>query len=308
VLSRFDPGARSLVPLDGGAPEWVHASEPSPDELARLERDFGVPPDFLRHALDDDELARVDRVGDGPWRIVLRVPWAPGGPRDVPFRAAPLALVLWPDRIVTIARRPTGVAREVAADGGAPGDPRRLVLELLRVGADRFLTHLGEMEATIDRVEDELRSSQRNREVEELVRFQKSLVHFKKALTSNELMLERLQSEKGLGLSHQDRERAKDVAVELRQAIAMTSIAEEILSQTMDAFATLVSNNLNVAMRILTAVTIVLAVPALVASVYGMNVDLPLQRHPQAFLVVVALSAALGAGVAAWFWRKRYFS
>jgi magnesium transporter len=308
VLSWFDAGARSLLPLDGRAGGWIHASEPSPEEVARLEREFGVPADFLRHALDDDELARIDRAGEGPWRVVLRVPWARGSQHDVPFRAAPLALVMWPDRIVTIAPRPTEVAGAVAAGGGAPGDPRRLVLELLRVGADRFLFHLAEMEATIDRLEDELRSSQRNREVEELVRYQKSLVHFKKALTSNELMLERLLAEKGLGLSPEDRERAKDVAVELRQAIAMTSIGEEILSQTMDAFATLVSNNLNVAMRILTTLTIVLAVPALVASVYGMNVELPLQRHPQAFLAVLSVSAVLGAGVAAWFWRKRYFS
>jgi magnesium transporter len=158
----------------------------------------------------------------------------------------------------------------------------------------------------VTRVEARLGGSLGNREVLELLRYQRALVFFDTALRSNLVMLERLGRDRRLGEPDADAEILDDVLVEVRQAQQATDIASQILSQTMDAFASIVSNNLNVVMKILTALTIVLAVPTMVASFYGMNVRLPLQQHPWAFAAAIAVSVALALATAGYFWKKRW--
>jgi magnesium transporter len=139
-----------------------------------------------------------------------------------------------------------------------------------------------------------------------LLRYQKALVHFTTALASDAIMLERLARDAHDNLFNLDRDLMDDVTVEFRQAIEMTKIQEEILSQMMDAFASIISNNLNVVVKVLTALTIVLTIPTMVASFYGMNVNLPGQHHPAAFLGTVLISLLGAAILALWFWRKRW--
>jgi len=159
-------------------------------------------------------------------------------------------------------------------------------------------------------VEDErarLQRSLRNEEVLELLKHQKSLVYFTTGLKSNELTLDRLQSSHLFEKYPEDQELLADVLTEIQQALEMASISENILSQMMDAFASIISNNLNVVMKFLASMTILLSLPSLVASIYGMNVGLPLQQHPQAFVFVMGLSLAISIVVAIIFWRKDWF-
>jgi magnesium transporter len=307
VIRAFDPASRVLGRPDGRPAPWVHADQPTPSELEELEESFGFPAEFLRHALDVDELARLDRSDDGAWLAVFRVPWVEPGDHDLPLRAAPVACLMRPGQVVTIASRPTDVIERLLARRDLdPAQPHRLFLQLVLAGADAFLAHLREIEHAVDRLEDEIQSSLRNRELLGLLRNQKSLVHFTTALRSDLLMLERLERDPRLHLADEDRELLQDVVVELRQAIEVTSISEDILSQMMDAFATLISNNLNVVMKVLTSLTILLAIPSLVASFYGMNVGLPFQHHPAAFGLVLATSVSASALVAIFFWRRRW--
>jgi len=307
VIRAFDLASRALAPADGRPTTWIHADQPTPVELGQLERSFGFPADFFRHALDVDELARLDRAEDGAWLAVIRVPWVEPADPQLPLRAAPLACLMRPGMVVTVASRPSDVIdRAVARRDLETGQPHRLFLQLVHSAADAFLAHLREIEHAVDRLEDEIQSSLRNRELLGLLRNQKSLVHFTTALRSDLLMLERLERDPRLPLAPEDHELLEDVVVELRQAIEVTSISEDILSQMMDAFATLISNNLNVVMKVLTSLTILLAIPSLVASFYGMNVGLPFQHHPAAFGWVLVASVAISAMVAIYFWRKRW--
>lgn len=304
MLLTWNSANRSVAPVtEPPATGWVHAATPTPAELDLLEQ-RGVPRDFLTHALDPNELPRLDRSGDATLAI-MRVPIR-GEPGDLPFRTTALGVIALPGRIVTVTRSELELRELVPADGLDAAHPHRAVLHLLARVAELYLAYLHELERHVDRLEDELETSLRNREVLQLLRSQKSLVHFTTGLGGNEIMLTRLQRDPHFPMTPDDHALLEDVAVELHQAIEVTRISEDILSQMMDAFASIISNNLNVVMKVLTSLTILLAIPTMVASFYGMNVGLPLQHEPVAFWLLVVASAALSGVLAVVFYRRRW--
>jgi len=149
---------------------------------------------------------------------------------------------------------------------------------------------LREINKIVEGLEDQLQASTRNREVLELLKYQKSLTYFTTALKSNELMMERLQRSQILKAYPEDEDLLEDVITENQQAIEMTNIASNILSGMMDAFASIISNNLNAVMKFLAAITVVLSLPTMIASFYGMNVDLPLDHLPSAYIFPLGVS------------------
>ena len=298
-------GKLETVPdlVEGG---WASLVEPTPEELARVRAAVDVPEDFLTHALDRGEQARIERE-DGSVLIVLRVPFFQGESADIPHLTVPLGLVLTDRHLVTVCSRDVGVLRQLTSGsirGLSTAKHNRFVLNALHTTAQRYLTHLGEINKAVDALEDRLQASLRNRELLELLKRQKSLVHFTEALKSNEVMLERLQCSQHFQAYPDDLELLEDVLTEFRQAMEMTTISANILSNTMDAFASIISNNLNVVMKFLASVTIILALPTLVASIFGMNVALPLQGHPAAFWIILGGSMLVAVIVVIIFWRR----
>lgn len=284
---------------------WLHLVDPQPGELRQLEA-MGVPPDFLTHLHDPDERARAER-DEGKVLIVLRFPYVQGPTADVPYITVPLTIIVMDEMIVTVAPQATGFLKKFAAGdvrGLSTAKKTRFVLHLLWHIANEYLRDVREINAAVDALEDRLQRSLRNQEVLELLKYQKSLVYFTTALKSNELVLGRLQRGRLLQLYSDDDELLDDVLVELRQAMEMTTISQSILSQMMDAFASIISNNLNVVMKALTSVTIVISLPTLIASLYGMNVPLPGQGHPLSFTALLIASFAISSTVAFVFWRK----
>lgn len=287
---------------------WVNVVNPSPEECESLQVTLDVPPDFITYPLDLDERARSERE-DGATLIILRVPLYEGPDADVVFSTVPLGIILTETCIVTICRVANGVI-----DGLLAGRPRglstakriRFLLYLLRTTATMYLTHLREIDRTVDILEDRLERSLQNREVLELLRYQKSLTYFTTALKSNELLLQRLQRSHLFHAFPEDAELLEDVLTEVQQAIEMTNISSNILSQMMDAFASIISNNLNVVMKILALLTIVMSIPTMVASFYGMNVDLPMQESPHAFGLTITISTLLAMLVVAVFIKARW--
>jgi len=180
----------------------------------------------------------------------------------------------------------------------------RFLLHIFLVAAQQYLTYLRAINKTVDILEDKLQLSLRNREVLELLKYQKSLTYFTTALKANELMMARLQKSQLFRMYPDDEDLLEDALTEIGQAIEMTNISSGILSAMMDAFASIISNNLNVVMKFLASVTIILALPTLVASIYGMNVDLPLEAHPLAFWYVLGSAVIVSIGVVAVFIRK----
>jgi len=187
------------------------------------------------------------------------------------------------------------------------GKRYRFALYIFLETATRYLTHLREINRMTEAIEDQLQQSTRNREVLELLKYQKSLTYFATALRSNEVMMERVQRTQIFNYYEDDQDLLEDVLTENQQAIQMTNINTEILSSMMDAFASIISNNLNGVMKGLAAITIIINVPAVVAAYFGMNVALPGEGHPWAFLMVLGISSALTALATFIFYKRDWF-
>jgi magnesium transporter len=270
---------------------WVNVIDPTPDEIARLE-EWKIPAEMITYPLDMDEMARTER-DDGFLLILLRVPYFQGSEADAPYITIPLGIIVTESFIATICKIDHPLLTEMASGrvrGLTTTKKNRFVLHIFWTTANRYLSHLRQINKTVDELEDQLTRSTRNREVLEILRYQKSLVYFTTALTSNELMLERLQRSQVFNQYDEDRELLEDVVTENRQAIEMTNIAGNILSSMMDAFASIISNNLNSVMKALAAITIIMSLPTMVASYYGMNVELPFQNEPWAFPFTLGVS------------------
>lgn len=301
-LAQVAPGdaAPSTEPTD-----WVTLVSPRIDEEP-LAAELGIPPEFVAHALDLDELPRM-RSGAGGTLIVLRVPVFLGKGESDPWNTHPFALILLPRRIVAVSSAPHPVLEQLAAYAKSdhPHQPR-LVLHALELCAEAYLHEVRHINEYVDQLEAQLHAALGNREVLELLKCQKGFVYFGTALRAMELLLERLQKSDLLQAAREDQELLEDVRVELHQALDMTQTSGNILSEMMDAFASIISNNLNVVLKFLAAVTIVLMVPTLAASLWGMNVNLPLQRHPFAFSAIVGGSIGISLLVTVLLAKRRW--
>lgn len=285
--------------LNGG-PTWITAIAPTPDEIALLTAHYGFPSEILGHALDPNERPRAKTLEHTTF-VVLRAPWFQGTQADLPYVTIALGLVLGPTCGLTICGRDCELVRQLAedADREASRDVRhRMILYALELTASTYLTQIDEINRTVDEVEGRLQRSLGNAEVLLLLRYQKSLVHFVAALDATRVMVERLQKMSVFQLEPQEVEWLDDIRVEFQQALETATISTNVLSELMDAFASIISNNLNVVMKFLASVTVILTLPVTIASFYGMNVGLPGQRSPYAFGWMVAVSLLVSLVVA----------
>ena len=279
---------------------WVHVVDPSPEERARLLAELAIPAEFLTHALDPDEVSRIDHE-NGASFLIVRVPAVTQGV----YRTVPLAVMLLKGLVVTIVPAPEDVLARLALPADLdPAQPTLLFLRLLARIASRYLLDVRDIDRRVDEVEARLERSLRNREVLDLLAYQKGLVHFETALASNQIMMDRLAKDERLLKSPSELALLDDVLVEFRQARVMAEVSTNILSQMMDAFASIISNNLNVVMKVLTSLTLLFAIPTAVASFFGMNVTLPFGGHERAFEATIVISLTL-VGVAVVFFRRR---
>lgn len=307
ILKKTDRGLDQLTEMIPGC--WVHIVNPTPEEITHLEHATGAPIDFITPALDIDERARTDKE-NGVTLIVLRIPYFQGEDADVPYITMPLGIILTAQHVLTVCRSENGVMHELLGGrvrGLSTAKRNRFVLHLLLTIAQKYLQYLRQINKAVDTIEDQLQRSQKNRELLQLLQHQKSLVYFTTALKSNELVLQRLRRSRLFDMYPDDTDLLEDALTETQQAIEVTSISSSILGGMMDAFASIISNNLNVVMKFLASITIVLSIPTIVASFYGMNVDLPMQNHPLAFLLTLAVALGIALLVVIVFWRKDWF-
>ncbi len=212
--------------------------------------------------------------------------------------------------IVTVTRQPYNLLEEFAAGkmrGFSTGKRYRFILRLLLNVANNYLFFLREINKLTDQVEDRLQSSIKNKEVMELLKYQKSLVYFTQGIKSNEVLMERLQRMKLFTQYPEDEDLLEDVITENQQAISMTEISTNIMSSMVDAFATIISNNVNDVMKFLASMTIVLSIPSIVVGFFGMNVSLPFSDHPYAYIGVVLIFVILMVVVVYAFLKRDWF-
>jgi len=288
---------------------WVHVVSPTPEEIESLVARFTIPPDFLTDPLDVDERARVERE-EGNTLILLRTPRREADEADIPFTTLPVGIILTQGLIITVSLVEADVIHEILTGrvrNLSTENRTRFVLTLFVRTSLLFLRYLKDINRMTGGIEKDLHKALKNIQLIRLLNMEKSLVFFITSLRSNALMLEKFNTSGCMRMDEDDRDIFEEVVIENKQAIEMANIYTSILSGTMDAYASIISNNLNVVIKLLTTVTIILMIPTLVASIYGMNVELPFQHNSAAFLIIVAISALLSAVGIGIFWRKQFF-
>jgi magnesium transporter len=270
---------------------WVDARNVERVDLQMLEQDFGIANELLTDIMDADEQARIEQEDDYT-AIIVRLPvW--DSSNEVACFTVPLGIILFPDKIVTVCQRSSDALHDISSNrvkGFVMRSQSAFVLNLLSRAAYTFLRALKELNRNSNDIERALQKSVRNYELIQLLRLQKSLVYFTTSIKSNGLLLEKMQKLPFLRLKEDELELLEDVITENVQAMEMANIYSSILTGTMDAFASVISNNLNIVMKRLAIVNIVLMIPTLIYSFYGMNVRLPFQNHALTVFGVFAFS------------------
>ena len=262
---------------------WIRLSSPTEAELAQVAESQCIPLEFLKAALDEEERPRID-ADDGVVLIVLDVPMVTEFEGIKTLTTLPLGIIIADKLIVTVCNRQTPILDDFIAGKVRhfhTAKKTRFLFQIFYRNASSYLHHLRQIERSISRIEVELHRSMKNEELFQMMELEKSLIYFSTSLKSNEAVLERILRTKPLKMYDDDAEFLEDVIIENKQAMEMSQIYLHILNGMTQAFATIISNNLNIVMKFLASITIIIAIPTMIASFYGMNVvDLPLSQTP----------------------------
>lgn len=307
IMKSTDNG---LVKFQEVTPDsWINVVEPNAQEI-RMLTDLGIPQDFITYPLDMDERSRAEREDDGTLLIVLRVPYFQGTNVDIPYITMPLGIIIKDDYFITVCRIHHEIIQrftEGLEKNFTTLKKNRLLLQIMLRSASKFLSDLRKIDKTVETLEDQLEKSMQNKGVLELLKYKKSLVYFTTALVANELMIERLHRSQVLLMYAEDEDLLEDVMTEYQQAIQMTNISHDILTSMMGSFASIISNNLNAVMKFLASVTIVLSIPTIVSSYFGMNVPLPFAGSPYGHLIILVGTIVISVVVVAIFSKRDWF-
>ncbi len=293
---------------------WICLSAPTDVELANVSQTTGIDLADLRAPLDDEERSRVD-VEDEYTMVIVDIPRAEERDGRDYYETIPLSIIVTEDLIVTVCMQDTVLLHpfmEGTIRGFNTFMKSRFILQILYRNATLYLRYLRIIDRESDRLELKLRHSMQNREILMLLELNKTLVYFATSLKSNEIVLEKLTGLERIKRYPDDEDLLGDVITENKQAIEMANIYSSVLSNMTDAFASIVSNNVNNVMRNFTIISISLSVPTLIFSMYGMNFNqgmfgMPFTDKPWGFAVVVILSGLLTALVTWFLTRSRMF-
>ena len=283
---------------------WISMINPTETEISDIEEDMGVDRDYIRAALDEEEPSRIES-DDGVTLIVVDYPVAEQDndpDRTLFYSTVPMSIITTDKHVITVSARENSVLEEIAkgvVKGVQPQFRTRFVFTILLRIANRYLQYLKQIDKISNYVEGKMYKSMQNKCLVQLLGLEKSLVYFSTSLKTNEAILEKLMRGRYLKLYEEDQDLLDDVLIEVRQAIEMTNIYSNILAGTGDTFASIISNNLNIVMKRMTTFTIIIAVPTIVFSFYGMNINQNSGGLPLAnvwFPLVISLVLSVGVG------------
>ena len=288
---------------------WIALTNPTASEIIDIADAYQIDPDHLKAPLDEEERSRIE-VEEEYTLVLVDIPSIEERSGKDWFVTIPLAIIMTNDVLITVCLEETPVLTSFM-DGRVRDFhtfmKTRFILQILYKNATQYLQYLRIIDKKSEVIERKLHQSQKNEELIELLELEKSLVYFTTSLRSNEVVLEKLLRTEKIKKYPEDTDLLEDVIVENKQAIEMAGIYSGILSGTMDAFASVISNNLNIVMKFLATVTIVMSIPTMVASFYGMNVNsrgMPFANHPYGFVIVLGFALALSLLVAYIFNKK----
>ncbi|MFD2919714.1 magnesium transporter CorA family protein [Terrimonas rubra] len=294
-----------------GEAVWVNLLPPlKQEEFADLSESLDIPIDFLTDSLDIDERSRFEEE-DKVKLIVIKTPTENHSfnESDAYYITIPICIILTHSQIVTVNSFENPAIKKflVTFQNRQPDKKSMMVLKIIEKIVQNFMEYLKQINQQRNVLEQKLYVSSENEQLLQLMRIQKSLVYFVTALRSNELLLMKLQRTNFLSLNDEEKEYLDDLIVDNSQALEMANIYANILSSTLDAFASIIANNQNQVLRRLSVITIVLSFPVLIASIFGMNVPNGFEESGYAFYVVVLLSLAIALTIGWLFLRKKIF-
>jgi len=285
---------------------WISLINPTETEISDIEDDMGIDRDYIRAALDEEEPSRIES-DDGITLIVVDYPVAEQQDDDhdntLQYYTTPMSIIITDKNVITVSAKENAVLDELSkgiVKGIQPNLRTRFVFTILLRIAARYLQYLKQIDKLSNYVEGKMYLSMKNKGLIQLLGLEKSLVYFSTSLKSNEAVLEKLMRGRYLKLYEEDQDLLDDVLIEVKQAIEMTNIYSNILNGTMDTFASIISNNLNIIMKRMTTITIILTMPTIVFSFYGMNLGDAANGLPLAnvwFPIVLSVLLAAGVGV-----------
>jgi len=289
---------------------WISLTNPTAAELQDISEKTDIDINHLRAPLDEEERARIE-VEDDYNIIVVDIPTIEKGHKMDRYITIPLGIILSKKFLITICLEETPILK-IFKDGRIRNfytyKKSRFILQILYRNATTFLQNLRTIDRKSDEIERKLHISTQNSELIDLLDLEKSLVYFTTSLRSNEVVLEKMLKIESIKQYPEDEELLQDVIIENKQAIEMANIYSGILSGTMDAFASIISNNQNIVMKFLTAVTIVLSIPTMIASFYGMNfVNIPGGKHPYGFYIATFAGLLITFIIIIIFKKKKLF-
>lgn len=287
---------------------WINIENPTNEEKAYLLDEIKIPEAFYNDIEDIDERPRIEVENDWTF-IILRIPYKNNDLRN-PYTTIPLGVIFKDDIFVTISFYSTDLISDFIKYSNKKGieknDNYDFIFRILLSSSVWFLKYLKQINLEIKNAENTLEKSIRNEDLQTLFSIEKSLVYFTTSLRSNDILLHRLKNLK-MVKNNIDEELIEDVEIELRQAIETANIFSDILTGMMDAYASVISNNLNIVMKRLTSISIVLMIPTLIASLYGMNVPNALQNNPNGFIIVIFISIIVAVVGIILFLKKKWF-
>lgn len=288
---------------------WINMIAPTEEEIEIVCKKLKIKEDFIRYSLDYEEKARIDTEDDDNTILfIIDVPIMEKESNEQVYTTMPLGMiVVRDDYFITVSLRKNKVIEDfekMKIKNFQTYKKSKLIFQMLYLNSSYYLTYLKQINKETEIAEYILKNSMKNKELLKLLSLEKSLVYFTTSLKSNELVMEKTMRGKIIKLYDEDEDILEDAITENRQAIEMAKIYSDILNGTMDAYASIISNNLNGVMKFLTSITIVLAVPTMISSFWGMNVNLPFQNSKFGFPIMILLSIILTLVVTWWLKKK----
>jgi magnesium transporter len=308
-MKSFLINGQGLIKCDKWEPNcWVNIERPTEDDKKYLLTELNIPEAFYNDIEDIDERPRIE-IEDGWVFILFRIPFK--NPKtNNPFETGPVGIIFKGDVFVSICFYKTELIPDFIKFSRRKNIIKQnnydFILQMFLSSSVWFLKYLKQINQQIKSAENTLEKSIRNEDLQTLFKIEKCLVYFTTSLRGNAILVHRVKNLR-VNKNILDEDLIEDVEIELRQALETTNIYNDILTGMMDAYASVISNNLNVIMKQLTSISIILMIPTLIASLYGMNVPNSLQDNTWGFWIVLIISFLITSVGVFLFWKRRWF-
>lgn len=305
----FLKNQKGLAPSEKWEPNcWINVEVPTSEEKRYLLQDLQIPEAYFNDVEDVDERPRIE-LDEGWFLILMRIPYKTNDKKN-PFSTVPLGIIFKDEIYVSICFFKSEMVTDFIVYTNRKGITKHnhfdLTLRIFLSSSVWYLKYLKQINQNIKVAENKLEKSVRNEDLQTLLQIEKCLVFFTTSLKGNDILVNRIKNIKEHKESY-DPELTEDVDIELKQALETTNIYSDILSGMMDAYASVISNNINMIMKQLTSISIILMIPTLIASLYGMNVPNTFENNPFGFWLILVISFSISTLTVIFFIKRRWF-